>query len=112
SPTKGWASGVSTLLTTENGGATWSAVPITPVVTYYDIVFTSPDTGYVVGGSGITGVVIRTTNGGLSWSSTTVDRVLNAVSFTSNTSGWACGSRGVIYHTTDGVAWTQQVAPG
>lgn len=112
SATKGWAVGPSTLLTTENGGATWTSVPITPLVSYNDMIFTSPDTGYIVGGSGVTGVVNRTFNGGLTWTSTTVDRILYAVDFTSNTHGWAVGYVGVIYRTTNGVTWTQQVAPG
>ncbi|WKZ64965.1 MAG: YCF48-related protein [Flavobacteriales bacterium] len=113
SATKGWVVGSNeTLLTTDDGGATWTGTSSTPGTDYNDLIFTSPDTGYIVGGGGLTGVIKRTTNGGQTWSSTTVDRILNAVHFISGTKGWACGSRGVIHHTADGINWTQQVAAG
>lgn len=113
SSTKGWIVGdTQTLLTTENGGGTWTDVTTSAGSAYYDVFFTSPDTGYIVGGSGVTGEVQRTTNGGQTWAITSLDRVLKSVYFTAHNKGWACGDRGVIYRTTNGVSWTQQAAPG
>lgn len=110
--TDGWICGASeTLLKTVNGGSTWTVVSSGGTIGYEDLWFTSPQTGYIVGGSGLTGTVKRTIDGGTTWASTDVDRVLEAVYFTASGQGWACGSRGVIYHSTDGIGWTQQVAP-
>src|SRR5215213_8740362 len=40
------------------------------------------------------------------------DATLNAVSFINQTSGWAVGDRGVIWHTEDaGTTWRQQQSP-
>jgi len=113
SPTKGWAAGTSeTLLTTEDGGSTWTSVGTSSSLDHYDMVFTSPDTGYIVGANGGSGYVKRTFNGGLTWASTTVSEPLYAVHFTSNTKGWACGYLGAIYRTTNGLTWPQQAAAG
>lgn len=113
SATKGWAVGTSeTLLTTDDGGATWTGGSTPSGLDYNDLIFTSPDTGYIVGGGGLTGLIKRTTNGGQTWSTATVDRILYSVHFISGTKGWVCGSRGVIYRTTNGTSWTQQAAPG
>lgn len=113
SATKGWAVGTSeTLLTTNNGGATWTGTSTPSGMDHHDLFFSSPDTGYIVGGGGLTGLIKRTTNGGQTWTTTTVDRILYSVHLNSGTKGWACGSRGVIYRTTNGTQWTQQVGPG
>lgn len=113
SPTKGWIGGTSaTLLTTEDGGSTWTSVGTSSSLDHYDMVFTSPDTGYIVGANGGSGYVRRTFNGGLTWASTTMSEPLYAVDFTSNTKGWACGYLGVIFRTTNGLTWTQQVEAG
>ena len=112
SPTDGWICGSSeTLLKTVNGGSTWTVVSSGGTIGYYDLWFTSPQTGYIVGGTGITGTVKRTTNGGSTWTSSTVDRVLEAVHFNPSGKGWACGSRGVIYTSANGTSWTQLVGP-
>jgi photosystem II stability/assembly factor-like uncharacterized protein len=40
------------------------------------------------------------------------DAALNAIIFTDQSSGWAVGDRGVIWHTDDGGAnWRQQTSP-
>src|SRR4051812_27124590 len=40
------------------------------------------------------------------------DAQLNALSFTNQSTGWAVGDRGVIWHTDDaGVTWSQQPSP-
>lgn len=110
----GWIVGSSnTILSTSDGGSTWNTVSTggtSPA--FNDVFFSSPSTGYIVGVNGTAGFSKRTTNGGASWATTAVSGPLESVHFTSDVQGWACGRLGVIFHTTNGVNWTQQVAPG
>jgi photosystem II stability/assembly factor-like uncharacterized protein len=116
SPTKGWIVGSDeTLLTTNDGGNNWTVVTNTlgNQNLYHDILFTSPDTGYIAGTFGATGYIKRTYDGGLTWQTANVSKGMDAMHFTSNLKGWACGSRGLIVATTDGgVTWTEQTTAG
>lgn len=115
SENNGWAVGsYNTLRSTTDGGTTWNTVSSgSSTQEFKDVFFASPTTGYIVGSNGSAGFVKRTTDGGANWATTSITgSPLESVHFTSDNEGWACGRLGVIYHTSNGVDWTQQVAPG
>ena len=114
----GWLTGLSpssgVLYRTTNGGSTW--MPETAGIHYYDYIdaiyfldsqngwmsgYTVPDTiGY--------GMIKRTTNGGRSWINSPLgtDQELYSIAFASLNEGWACGTSGILLHSTDGgVNW-------
>jgi len=115
SPTQGWTVGADgTILTTTNGGSTWSELTSGTGSSYLESVFFISSTqGWAVGDSG---VVLKTNNGGSSWSKqiTDTNSALSSVFFTSSTQGWAVGSSfpvgsGRLLHTTDGgTTWLVQ----
>ncbi len=113
--TTGWITGLNAFFTpilykTTDGGATW--VQLTNGINYYDYIdafyfldsqhgwmsgYTVPDTiGY--------GMIKKTSDGGLSWTNIplSTDQELYSIGFTSLTEGWACGSSGILLHSTDG----------
>ena len=115
----GWLTGLSfsaagVLYKSTNKGASWAME--TGGINSYDYIdaiyfadaqhgwmsgYTVPDTvGY--------GMIKRTTDGGANWTNEplTTDQELYSVAFASLTEGWACGSSGIILHSTDsGVSW-------
>ncbi len=64
-----------TLRKTQNGGQTWDSVGIPFSGELMDFTFTSPDTGYIVGGAWFphathfSNAILRTTDGGQTWDS-------------------------------------------
>lgn len=104
----GWIVG-SRLLMTKDGGKTWTELRHNGLGTVeaedifhgqHWIQFTSPETGWSVGGSG----VARTTDGGRTWTSIVVtdgeDQSLQSLFFISPYEGWVVGAD--VYHTSDG----------
>jgi photosystem II stability/assembly factor-like uncharacterized protein len=79
----------------------------------HEILFVTPDTGYVVGNAG---TVLKTTNGGQNWLSLQVgtNRDLHELFFLNARKGWVVGDAGTVAHTSDGgLSWNvQTVAPG
>jgi len=67
----GWiiSYGTGRLLHTGNGGVSWQLIAQLDSIYYEDIVFTSPDKGWLCGEYGS---LLQTDNGGRSWSKTTV----------------------------------------
>ena len=75
----GWAAGRAAdpnaemlpVFKTTDGGDTWTEV-ITPVSNgvFFDVFFTTPDSGFIVGESDFNGVVLRTIDGGETWNET------------------------------------------
>jgi photosystem II stability/assembly factor-like uncharacterized protein len=107
---------VGTVLATEDGGATWVAQETQGSVTLFDVYFSDPSTGWVVGNAG---AMFQTTDGGGRW----IDRTLPCsrtctrltdllrIRFTDPKTGWIVGERGMAYHTADsGFTWEEQGA--
>ncbi len=107
---------MGTVLATEDGGTTWLAQETQGSVTLFDVYFSDPLTGWVVGNAG---AMFQTTDGGGRW----VDRTLPCsrtctrltdllrIRFTDPKTGWIVGERGMAYHTADsGFTWEEQGA--
>jgi photosystem II stability/assembly factor-like uncharacterized protein len=108
----GWIVGPR-LLTTQDGGKTWIELRRDGLGTIeaedifqgqHWIQFTSPETGWSVGGSG----VAKTTDGGRTWKSIVVtdgeDQSLQSLFFISPHQGWVVGAD--VYRTSDaGQSW-------
>lgn len=103
----------SRLLKTTDGGETWNlenSFVAPPGAT--QVQFTSPDIGWIMVGSAISGsmqVVYRTINGGASWSSVltnNADTMLSSISFVDDSVGWVSTVEYTILRTTDaGISW-------
>lgn len=86
---------------TTNGGSTWLKQTRGTVVDLYGMVFTSAETGFVVGDSG---TILRTTNAGAEWiaqEQVTYEHLYD-VFFTSPATGVAVGASGTILRTSNG----------
>ncbi len=105
---------MGTILATEDGGLTWIAQDTQSAATFFDVSFTDPLNGWVVGNAG---ALFQTMDGGTRW----IDRTLACtrtcsrptdlikVRFTDSKSGWIVGERGAIFRTTDaGFSWVEQ----
>jgi photosystem II stability/assembly factor-like uncharacterized protein len=114
----GWAVGQnSTVVKTTNGGNTWSVLvggqPSGEVgegaVMYMGVHFLDETTGFAAG-SGVTGVIDRTTDGGKTWETVfEAEENLRGISFMDSTTGWATGKYGLLLATTDaGETWEQK----
>jgi photosystem II stability/assembly factor-like uncharacterized protein len=110
----GWAVGdTSVILTTINGGATWSPQTWPGLATsFYAVDFVDTQHGWAVGSGG---VIAATANGGATWSSQPSGTVMDlaGVNFVDAQHGWVTGDAGLILATSDGGAtWTLQSAAG
>lgn len=124
----GWLAGpASEIRHTTNGGSDWTVqtAPDTGLA-LNSICFTSPDEGWIAGGSydtltglGKDGVIIHTGDGGINWTAQLQHAPLQLwdIHFIDDLTGWACGykdtlSPGVLLHTTDGGSnWIETMAP-
>lgn len=110
---------------TTNGGATWTQVftvtdnnSIGQSHSLHEFQFTSPSTGFCVGGrNGLYPFICKTTNGGNSWDtiSLTTPNFVVSIDFPDATTGYMCGEPPVastsFYKSTDGGAtWTDMAA--
>ncbi|MBI5135139.1 hypothetical protein HZA86_02810, partial [Candidatus Uhrbacteria bacterium] len=78
------------------------------------VYFASSSLGFVVGGNGSTGIILRTTDGGSTWTAVTPSNApgITDVYCTSTSNCWAVGFTGKIYRTTDGgTSWVSQTSP-
>ena len=104
---RGVVTGEGLLLTTSDGGLTWSSTPTS--VGTADCEYVDETHLWRVGESGI----YASTDGGTTWSPQTsgTTQELYDCEFTSPSSGWAVGDR-VVLRTTDGGAnWRQTMSP-
>lgn len=95
-------------------GQNWTEVYLTPDSIIYDYAVNgSTIVGVGIGGSVLTGVVVRSTDGGTTWSKiTTTTAGLFTVTFF-NSLFIAGGYDGKVYSSPDGVTWTQRLSdPG
>jgi len=106
----------NTFIVSDDDGATWRHPQKTPVdADLKDLVFPLPDTGYVVGDSGGSGVIYRAVRTGEQYTFTRTDTgapcPLNSVSAVSQTVvGMAAGECGTMLRTTTrGQSWVPRV---
>jgi photosystem II stability/assembly factor-like uncharacterized protein len=96
----GWILGAQcNLYKTEDGGETWSTVPL-PLdwTNTIDIVFNSSEYGTVCGES-----IFHTQDGGDQWSEIpSINRIFTDMYFTDSIHGWMVGEWGNIYRTQNG----------
>ncbi len=97
------------VLTTSDGGVSWSELPTADGLA--DLDFVNDTTGWVVGANSR---IMHTMDRGANWQmqSSPVDSVIfNTVDFIDTANGWVAGNSGVILNTIDGGAnWTQQTS--
>ena len=105
---KGFAVGDNgVILSTTNGGNTWTSI-VAPVQRDFNaITFLNADTGYIVGGtpSGLCRrTILRTINGGANWTVLidNVGGILKDISFADTMEGYAVGDSATVLKTTDG----------
>ena len=115
--TNGWIVGGSTVLRTDDGGASWRP-HASPLAGLRRACFVDPLRGWAItDGAG----VLRTEDGGVTWTSTylTQAHYLTGISFVDARHGWASGGRqtpigspdkyGVLFKTVDGgLTWELQ----
>jgi len=105
-----WAVGENGLiLTTENGGQTWSIQASGTRNKLNSVFFYSSSIGWAVGDSGI---IVRTSSGGVRWTplTTGLTENLNSVFAMSQQIAWVVGSSGIILKTTNGISWSTMVS--
>ncbi len=97
----GWKGEV---LSSEDGGQSWTSISPVSNVDNYDVFFTDPLTGFIVGGDPTQSKILRTKDGGLNWkiSGPTNFSGLKGVAFTSALVGYAVGDQGTILKTENG----------
>lgn len=103
----------SEIYLTIDSGKTWTlqyknAIKDQPL---FQILFTDPNTGYVVGGDNSTGLILKTTDGGISWTNIYQTKKAEIVSISRNSSGdlfiISNGAKGWISRSTNnGASWT------
>ncbi len=92
---------------TSDSGATWRNVRQGIMFPLKEVVFTTRDTGWVIGGpvSRLSmGAIDKTTDGGNTWQEQQFprDAVFSSIDMISSQIGWVAGSDGTILSTTDG----------
>ena len=105
------------IMKTTDGGVSWavsdSIHPPNLSLPLKDITFTTPDSGWAVGGIAGNSIVVRTTDAGSQWSyQVFTGSSLREVKFFNSNVGWICGANDFepfIAKTTDGGEnWTTQ----
>ncbi|KXK05704.1 MAG: BNR repeat-containing glycosyl hydrolase [Acidobacteria bacterium OLB17] len=99
----------SLLLLTEDGGESWSRVPLPSKAEIFHLDFDGSKRGWIVGDKGL---MMATEDGGRTWSiqKTGVERALFAVDFRDDTDGFAVGGGGSIIRTENGGASWEKIA--
>lgn len=114
----GWAVGIDELgsgllFRTKDGGKTWSNIN-TRFQSPSEVYFHDADQGWIVENTVRTGAVgnfiALSNNGGKDWTlNNETTRYLNSVHFADSSNGWVVGSKGTIFHSSDGgQSWSKQ----
>ena len=107
----------NSILHTTDGGLTWQIQYHDPLVRLWDVSFTSPLCGWVIGEStdwitpGI--IILRTTNGGLTWSSQNRQEYAYDphVFFLNDLQGWIACYNSVLRTSDGGTTWQSFASP-
>lgn len=109
SPSKGLVIGQNgRILSTDDGGKTWTARFSGTGVALNRVVFTDASTAWVVGGDG---TLLKSGDAGASWTRVLLatNATLSSIRFLDAQQGWIAGSNGTILLTRDGgKTWTPQ----
>ena len=109
----GWAGALARSSGSGDWTTSWRAVG----AQFQDASFVDPLHGWVAGmrwGGDSTALIYATSDGGRTWTGQLEDDAMNwlgGIAMADATHGWAAGWGGGIVHTSDGAAWTPQVAP-
>lgn len=113
----GWCVGNnSKILKTTNGGNNWVLQNINFNGDFYEVYFTSADTGYITGEISLSGFVYKTTNGGTNWIASSPNSALSlrSISFIDSNTGFVgeynqtVSKKSWIHKTTNsGSTWIQ-----
>lgn len=97
------------IISSTNGGSTWSLASTGTIPFLYGIDMFSTTKGFAVGDQGS----IMSTVDGVAWNAQTSNttNILRGVSFISSTTGWVTGENGTILTTTNsGTNWSAEVS--
>lgn len=107
---RGLAVGWSTILSTEDGGRTWTRRPIPPTVgdCYLVGLACSDKKRWLVVGAG--GVILASEDSGRTWKSqaSPVKKSLQSVAWSDSHTATIVGDRGLILQSIDGSSWTER----
>ena len=94
------------IMKSTDGGSSWSLVRSSKNDIFFRLALTGDSTAYAVGGVGDSAAVLVSTDQGATWTSQKVGvpsgTWFEDVYFLNDSDGWAVGSNGLIFHTTDG----------
>jgi photosystem II stability/assembly factor-like uncharacterized protein len=114
----GWACGTYfdgdqsrlVVLSTKDGGDRWTLLPLGSMDIGRDIFFADEQTGWLL--AGFTGNLLKTTDGGITWNRIYMfgdQYSINSIYFVDGLTGWAVGSGGIVFKTSDGGrGWEKQ----
>jgi photosystem II stability/assembly factor-like uncharacterized protein len=109
---RGWAVGeLGTVLTTNDGGATWTRQSADTQLPLSDVTFVNAQVGWIIAANG---QVLKTTDGGSSWSlgSTGIVNGIARLAASDASTAWVAGTYGEMAATVDGGQTWNRVNPG
>lgn len=101
----GYAAGYpGIILKTTDGGNTWNKQVSGITTLIKRIKFPDPETGYAASSyDNGSAIILKTTNAGVTWTSKSLAAGdVNDIHFIDSETGWAIGSNGTVYNTTNG----------
>jgi hypothetical protein len=100
--------GSGTLVKTDDGGLSWTSVPLPTPESLYGVDFIDQNIGMIVGSDGI---CLITADGGTSWTQVTnvFEGGLRAVDMLDEDAAWVCGQRIVASTEDGGNLWNQEL---
>lgn len=105
---KGFAVGeYGKMISTSDGGNTWSFVDSGTEESIFCIQFTSSTVGFA---AGLNGLFMHTMDGGATWTIqyTGVPDLVKSIFFISNTEGWIVGNVAILHTQDGGITWITQ----
>ena len=102
-----------TIIHTDDGGVTWTTLPITATqlahrFVMYDMAFVDAKNGWAVSRD----TVVHTSDGGRTWRVQLNQGYIDHISFKDTQTGWGWNGNGGLWSTTDGgLTWEQRTIP-